>query len=600
MFPVMLCLRGKRCLVVGGGGVALRKVEGLLVEGAAVTVVASVPGAPLRELAAAGKIELAARAYREGETSGYTLVFAATDDRAANLQVVRDAEAAGVWVNVADDPELCSFQLPARVRRGALEVAIGSSGEAPFAVRRLREAFERRLGPEWGEWLDAAARFRRAVRDGVADSADRERRFDRFFEATVDRDRLTARVPTWVEVAEWLGDGEGVDAAAGGGRIAPSGPASQGRHGRGFVSLVGGGPGDAGLLTLRGRARLLAADAVVYDRLAASALPCDLSAGVELHCVGKEAGQHPVPQEEINALLVRLAFEGKRVVRLKGGDPYVFGRGGEEAEALVEAGIAFEVVPGVTAGIAVPAFAGIPVTHRREAVRVSLVTGHECSKDDGPQVRWELMAQDAHATIVGYMGVSNLAGVVGRLLDAGMRADTPAAVVERGGTSAQRVVRASLARLPGAVTSAGLRPPALFVIGPTASLAGRLDWFSTRPLAGQRLLIAAGDGPLVEALELAGAEVVVVPLPVTPAAEVVAGALPLTGVVLRDPLEADALEGVRDRLAWDGAATWCLGGGTASRAREQRWRQVEELDGDTGADGIVAALVDRRAPAAAG
>jgi len=164
------------------------------------------------------------------------------------------------------------------------------------------------------------------------------------------------------------------------------------------------------LLTLRGYRRLMAADAVVYDRLAAPALPCDLPGSVELHCVGKTAGRHPVPQEEINAMLIRLAREGKRVVRLKGGDSYVFGRGGEEAEVLAAAGVPFEVVPGVTSGIAAPAWAGIPVTHRREAVRVTLLTAHECAKSGGPQVRWDLLAQDEASTIVGYMGVTALPG----------------------------------------------------------------------------------------------------------------------------------------------------------------------------------------------
>ena len=425
MYPVMLSLRGRRCLVVGGGGVALRKVQGLLEEGARVTVVAPEVADALALLAAQDRIALERRRYRDGEAGGYALVFAATDDREANRRVFRDADAAGVWVNVADDPELCSFHLPARVRRGALQIAIASGGEAPFVVRRLRQHLERRMGTEWAEWIEAATRFRDEVRTAVEDPDAREACFERFFRETVRPDRLAARVPTEAEEREWLGE----KPSRSGGRTRSAVHHDRplralGQDRSGFVSLVGAGPGCAGLLTLRGLRRLLEADTVVYDRLAAPALPCDLPMSVELHGVGKEAGNHPIPQEEINALLVRLAREGKRVVRLKGGDPYVFGRGGEEAEALHAEGIPFEVVPGVTSGIAAPAWLGVPVTHRREAVRLTLVTAHESKKDDGTQVRWDLMAADPHATIVGYMGVSALPSVVRQLIEGGMDPQT--------------------------------------------------------------------------------------------------------------------------------------------------------------------------------
>lgn len=579
MFPVMLSVRGRRCLVVGGGGVALRKVEGLLAEGADVTVVAPVPVPPLEELARQERIELERRPYRSGEGSGYVLVFAATDDREANREISAEAERCGVWANVADDPELCSFHLPARVQRGSLQLAVASNGEAPFATRRLRQLLQRRFGPEWAEWLEAAGRLRSRVRSlGVAQDAQ-ERLYDRFFAATVDGDRLKARVPTGVEIGKWL-DEIGIGTAApetamvgnqGGGRE-PGGVRP------GLVSLVGAGPGDAGLLTLRGRARLLAADAVVYDRLAETVLPCDLTATTELRCVGKEAGSHPVPQDEINELLVRLAREGKRVVRLKGGDPYVFGRGGEEAEALCAAGVPFEVVPGVTSGIAAPAYAGIPVTARKEAVRVTLLTAHECSKDGGSQVRWELMAQDPHATIVGYMGVTALPNVVRSLVAAGMSGDTPAALIERGTTSAQRTVRATLTELPAEVERAGLGAPALFVIGPTAAHASCLDWFTLRPLYGQRLVLTEASRPLAEQLDLAGAEVVLVPLPLTPASRIVIGALPLTGCLAQTPTELDVLEEERDALGWNNSVrVWCVGEVVSKRARERGWQGVHEV-----------------------
>ncbi len=578
MYPVMLDVGDHACLVVGGGGVALRKAQGLVEEGARVTVVAPEVVAPLETMADQGRLRLERRPYLAGEALSYALVFAATDDREVNARVFNDAANAGVWVNVADDPELCSFHLPGRVRRGPLQLAIASAGQAPFVVRRLRRLLERRFGVEWAEWVGAASRFRDRVRELGSEPSAQEALFDRFFDETVDAERLRARVPTATEEAEWLAvpvdhvEHRSAD---------PAGDTSACRDGEsdeGSVSLVGAGPGCSGLLTVRGRRRLLEADAVVYDRLAVPALPCDLRADVELHPVGKEAGIHPMPQEEINALLVRLARRGLRVVRLKGGDPYVFGRGGEEGEVLAAEGIAFEVVPGVTSGVAALAWAGIPVTHRREAVRLTLLTAHEAVKSDGPQVRWDLLAQDKHATIVGYMGVTALPEVVHQLLGGGMDPATPAAMVEQGTTASQRKVISTLEGLPAAIVEAGIQPPALFAIGPTVGHAKNLDWFSRLPLAGERLVIPDVAEVVVRRLEAAGAEVVSLPFPVTPVARVVMAALPITGCVVTSPAEVDWVHEERGGPGWvDDAPSWCIGEQAAERARQRGWRYVHEL-----------------------
>ncbi len=599
MYPVMLSLRGRRCLVVGGGGVALRKIEGLVAEGARVTVVAPEPMTALTALAAAGEITLDRRPYRSPEAGQFALAFAATDDREVNRTVFQDAEAANVWANVADDPELCSFHLPARVQRGSLQLAVASAGEAPFVVRRIRQLLERRFGPEWGEWLSAAARFREAVLDQGGPRAEREQRFDAFFGATVDPQRLTARVPTAAEEAHLLSGPQPPIHPPGKFPKIESGPPGVRRAGEsgkplGFVSLVGAGPGDAGLLTIRGRQRMLGADAVVCDRLALTALPCDLPARVVIHGVGKEAGHHPVRQEEIGALLVRLARQGKRVVRFKGGDPYVFGRGGEEAEVLARAQVPFEVVPGVTAGVSVPAYAGIPVTHRRQAVRVTMVTAHEAAKATGHQVRWDLLGADPHATLIGYMGVTTLPSVVAKLLAAGMSPDTPAAMVQRGTTSAQRVAISTVEQLPQAVADAGIGPPALFVIGPTVRHAAELDWFGSRPLFGHRLVMVAPVGALGERLELQGAEVVPVPLPVTPSARLVMDALPLTGCVLQNANEVEAFDEERDGAGWSSeVVAWCIGEDAAERARQLGWTKVVEVAEPAQDEALVAALGER-------
>jgi uroporphyrin-III C-methyltransferase/precorrin-2 dehydrogenase/sirohydrochlorin ferrochelatase len=549
----------------------------LLEAGAVVTVVAPDPVAAIEALATGGRLRLERRPYRDGEAAGYRLVFAATDEAGTNRRVAADAEAAGIWANVADEPELCTFHVPARIRRGALQIAIASNGEAPFAVRRLRQLLDRRLSGEWAAWIAAAARFRARARALNLGPAAGEALFDRFFAATVAPEALTVRVPDPAEEAAWLANGGATDEPR---------PEATSRP-PGFVSLVGAGPGDPGLLTVRGRQRLMAADAVVFDRLAEPVLPPDLPERVELHPVGKEAGHHPVPQDEIDALLVRLGGEGKRVVRLKGGDPYVFGRGAEEAEDLNAAGIPFEVVPGVTAGIAAPACAGIPVTSRDEAVRVTLVTAHESARADGSFVHWDQLAHDPHATIVAYMAVSSLKQVSANLLAGGMDPQFPAAMIERGTTSAQRVVCAPIRELPAAAEAAGIRPPALLVVGPTVHHAGALAAFARRPLFGERLALAAPAGGAREALEDAGAEVVEVPLPLTSAARVVLRALPLTGCVLRNVSEVEAF--AAERTAWgDETVAWCLGAETANRARKRGWRQVVE----TAADATWAALVN--------
>ncbi len=436
----------------------------------------------------------------------------------------------------------------------------------------------------WSEWADAAAGFRTMVRESGLEPPAQEACFDRFFSGTFNPERLSARVPAAAEMKTWVS--RSGDAAGG-----PQGGPAPAPLAAGLVSLVGAGPGCAGLLTVRGRERLFACDAVVYHRLAAGALPPTLPARIELHAVGKESGHHPVPQDQINALLVRLAREGKRVVRFKGGDPYMFGRGGEEAEALIADGIPFDVVPGVTAGIAAPAFAGIPVTHRGEAVQVTFLTAHECQKDGGTQVRWDLLAQDPNGTIVGYMGVTAIGGVVERLLAAGLSAGIPAAMVEHGGTAAQRAVISTLERLPDAVKDAGIRAPALFVIGKVVRHAARLNWILRRPLSGERLAVPASADALGAALEEAGAEVVAVPFPVTPAARVVLAARPLTGCIVRTAAEVETFDEECSGAGWD--TGWCVGSAAADRARQRGWRRIEVLD-EPAADGLVARIAERR------
>jgi uroporphyrin-III C-methyltransferase / precorrin-2 dehydrogenase / sirohydrochlorin ferrochelatase len=580
MYPVTLCLTRVACLVVGGGEVAARKVTALLREDARVTVVAPETVGAIRSFAEAGTVRLERRRYRPGEATAYRLVFAATDECEVNRQVHDDAVGAGIWVNVADDPELCSFHLPARVERGPLQIALASGGGAPFVVRRLRELLERWFPPHWGEWAAAAARFRDLVRAAGLPGEQREALFDRFFAETVDPERLRARAPHDSEMRAWVD----------GGAVAPPSPKRAA-----LVSLVGAGPGNGGLLTLRGHRRVMDADAVVYDRLAEPALPCDLAARVELYPVGKEAGNHPVPQDEINALLVSLARAGKRVVRFKGGDPYTFGRGSEEAMALRAAGIDFEVVPGVTAGVAGAAWAGVPATHRGIASRVTLFTAHP-SADGASLSRNGVTGPGCGATMIGYMGVSNLAAVVRELVGGGIDGATPAMLLERATTARQRCVKATLATLPEAAERESVRPPALIFVGDAVALSEEVDWHARLPLVGQRLVLASPAGSLGDELELAGAEVLVATVPLSPAARIPILALPVTGWLARDGREAAALgEGIRPEQADVAAVAWCLGAEAAAAARSSGWERIGQLPGGA-PETVVRALAEWRRP----
>lgn len=570
MYPITLDVRGQRCLVVGAGTVALRKIRGLLAEGAQVTVVAPDAIEPVLLLAHEGAIALHRRAFVESDIEGCRLAFVATGARAVDEAVARAAKQRGIWINVADVPDLCDFHLPSVVRRGDLHLTIASAGKAPFATRRMRQLLERKLGPEWGDWIEAAHRFRRQVQARGLSAAAADVAYDKFMAETVDAETLAVRVPAAGEAEAWI------DAR-------PSAKTSLG-----MVSLVGAGPGNPGLLTVAGLDRVRHADVVVYDRLAMPAIPLDLSDEVELCFVGKQPGHHPVPQAEIEMLLVRLAREGKRVVRLKGGDPFVFARGGEEALALKAAGIPCEVVPGITAGIAAPAAAGIPVTFRGQAVRLTFITAHE---EGTPQARWDLLANDAQATLVGYMGVSNLADVSSALIEAGMPSDTPAALVAQGTRAGQRLVRASVAELAKKAESEGIVPPAIFVIGKVAAYADELASWLGGSLRGARIAMFAPAMKLGELLRGAGAELLVVPTPMTKAARLVLGCMPHPTWIVRSTAELDILarERVQGAVFAEGLVV-CASEHLARSAREMGSGNVAVVDFSLAEDDLVVQL----------
>ena len=472
-FPLALEITGRRCVVVGGGVVAEAKVRALLDAGAAVVVISEEISPGLAELARRGEIELAERGYRRGDLAGTLLVFT-TGDRSVNAAVFAEAEAAGVLCNAHQDSAHCHFASPTVTRRGDLVVAVSTGGRAPTLAGYVRDALSAGLPDEIGALIDLVAEIRQE-NIAPADTAER----GRLWRTALDHDVLGLLGSGQWEAARRLIRGvlagrTGEEPTGAIPSPAPfSGMAGEEPFAGGRVSIVGAGPGDPDLITVRGRAALDGADVVVHDRL----VHPDLLAGRVALDVGKDPGRHPVPQDGINALLIALARQGKRVVRLKGGDPFLFGRGSEEAEALAAAGIPFEVVPAPTSALAALAYAGIPATDRRAASSVAIVTGHSA---DGQAVDWERVA-NATDTLVVLMGLARISEIVDRLVAAGRPPATPAAVVSRGTLPDQRVVGAELARIPAAVSAAELPGPALLVVGEVVRLSERIAWFGVGP-----------------------------------------------------------------------------------------------------------------------
>lgn len=448
-YPVMLEVQGRRCLVIGGGSIGEGKVLGLLDAKASVAVIAPEFTTSLEDLGSSGDIELIRRRYQPGDLDGAFLAITATDDPALNARIFQDAEAARVLFNSVDDIEHCHFAAPSIVRRGDLVLAVSTGGKAPALAKRLRKQLAAELPEEYGAFLIFLGEVReKALAVRTVPFEEWARRWDvalgqDLFELVRSGRLQEARASLWKALND------------------PDSSASRGR-----VAIVGAGPGDPGLLTLNAKQELAEAEIVVYDRL----VNPELVSGKESIYVGKLPGSHSLPQREINELLVRLAGEGKRVVRLKGGDPFVFGRGGEEAEALAAAGIDFTVVPAPTSAIAALAAAGIPVTDRRYGSSVTIVTGH-CG--GGKPVNWEAMASTAD-TIVVLMGIKNLSTIAGGLLSGGLPAGTPAAVVENGTLPNQRVVVTELCLLEEVVRREGIQSPSVIVVGEVVRLRERL------------------------------------------------------------------------------------------------------------------------------
>src|SRR5262245_10670500 len=441
--PIFLDLDAAPALVVGGGRVAARRIALLHSAGASVTVVAPAARPEIEELSARGRLHWLRRAFAPGDVSGMRVVFAATDDQAVNRAVSLAARAERIPVNVADDGEHSNFILPAIVDRSPLVVAISSGGVAPMLATAVRARLETLLDQSWGRLAQFAERWRRAIRQRRAGLSARRRLYEWLLDGVVAQEVRAGREN---EADRLLGEALQADEA-------PT---------RGFVSLVGAGPGDPELVTLRALRALQRADVVLADRLVGPEILALARREAEVIDVGKAAGGHGESQERINRLLVLHARRGRRVVRLKGGDPLIFARGGEEAEWLARHGIAYEIVPGITAALGCAAYAGIPLTHRRHAQSLQFLTAH--GADAANEIDWRPLAR-RNQTLVGYMGVAAAESVQGRLLGARMPPATPVAIVENGTRPGQCVVVTDLAGLGEAVRDHAIESPALLIIG---------------------------------------------------------------------------------------------------------------------------------------
>ncbi|WP_322977851.1 siroheme synthase CysG [Pseudomonas sp. C11] len=451
--PLFHKLKERPVLVVGGGEVALRKARLLAEAGAQLRVVA--PDIRSELQAMAGEQGMFLRGYQTDDLQGIGLVIAATDDEPLNARISAEAQALGIPVNVVDAPALCSVIFPAIVDRSPLIVAVSSGGDAPVLARLIRAKIETWIPATYGQLANLGKRFRERVKLMFPDVQQRRVFWEDVFQGAIAESVFAGKPAEGERLLEE--------------RLAGAAPRALGE-----VYLVGAGPGDPDLLTFRALRLMQQADVVLYDRLVAAPIIDLCRRDAERIYVGKRRADHAVPQEQINQLLIDLAREGKRVLRLKGGDPFIFGRGGEEIEQLAAEGIPFQVVPGITAASGCAAYAGIPLTHRDHAQSVRFVTGH--LKDGSSNLPWKDLVAPGQ-TLVFYMGLVGLPDICAQLIAHGRDAETPAALVQQGTTQNQRVFTGSLATLSALVAEHEVHAPTLVIVGEVVTLRDKLAWF---------------------------------------------------------------------------------------------------------------------------
>ncbi len=455
-FPIFIDIKSKRCLVVGGGGVAERKTASLLKSGADVVLIAPSLTNSLSSWRDAGQLTHIDREFDDKDLAGAYLVIAATNNKQVNRRIAELADNQRIPVNVADQPKLCSFIVPSVIDRSPVVVAVSTGGASPVLARLIRSRLESMIPSGYGHLAKLCSHFRQRVKETFSNPTDRRLFWDRVLDGGVAERVFSGHAEEANQLMEKaLGEAQEFD-------------------GMGEVYLVGAGPGDPDLLTFRALRLMQQADVVVYDRLVAKPILEMTRHDAEHIYVGKERDKHTMRQEEINKLLARLAKAGKRVVRLKGGDPFIFGRGGEEIDTLAEEGVPFQVIPGITAAAGCASYAGIPLTHRDYAQSVTFVTGH--LKDGTMNLNWEMLAQPNQTTVF-YMGLVGLPVICKELQAHGVASDMPIALVQQGTTQMQRVFTGTLSNIQEIVEREKPKPPTLIIVGRVVELQEKLSWY---------------------------------------------------------------------------------------------------------------------------
>ena len=453
--PLFHNIKNRRCVVVGAGSIALRKIRPLLEAGALVDIIAPDIDDRIKDIAKNNSIKIYKKNFEINDLNNACLVISAVNSKEVNAQVSDHAKLLNIPVNVVDQPELCTVIFPSIVDRNPMLVAISSGGSAPVLARMLRTKLESIIPSGYGRLARLAGKFRPLVKEKITDSNSRKAFWENIFSGEIaelvyaEKNKAAEmELKKKIECSKFEKLGE--------------------------VYLVGGGPGDPDLLTFRALRLMQKADIVLYDRLVSKEVIALVRRDAELIFVGKTAGDHPVTQENINKKLVELAQKGNRVLRLKGGDPFIFGRGGEEIEHLGDHGIPFQVVPGITAASGCASYAGIPLTHRDHAHSVRFIAGHQ--KNSILDLEWiELTAPNQ--TLVFYMGLNGLEIICEKLIASGMDPSTPAALIEKGTTRNQQLYIADLSSLPSKVRKGGAKAPTLIIVGSVVSLHSKLAWF---------------------------------------------------------------------------------------------------------------------------
>lgn len=458
-FPLFLKLTDCPCLVIGAGSIAARKIDLLSRAGAIITVIANDVSPVVANMQKTHPtLFIKQKPFDKADVKGFHLVVSATDNTITNQLVAKSASDLNIMVNVVDNPDLCSFIFPAIIDRSPIIAAVSSGGAAPVLARLLRAKIESLIPPAFGKLAYIAAKYRSLVKDKIKEPSQRRIFWENILQG---------------KIAELVFAGKEQEAEI---QLKDLISHSENKSPVGEVYLVGAGPGNPDLLTFRALRLMQQADVVVYDRLVSAEILDLTRRDSEKIYVGKQRANHSLPQESINDLLLTLAKKGKRVVRLKGGDPFIFGRGGEEIEALLEEKVDFQVVPGITAASGCSTYAGIPLTHRDHAQSCTFVTGH--LKDGSTDLNWPQLAAP-NQTIVFYMGLSGLTTICQSLISHGCLKDHPIAIVQQGTTINQRVITGTLETLPQTVIDEKIKAPTLIIVGTVVSLHDKLNWFNT-------------------------------------------------------------------------------------------------------------------------